>query len=62
MGCKQDKVYQDNLEASVAVLKKLCEEWKEYSVKLSPFDPLRTTLQNFRHKVASYIVSGYLEL
>ncbi|KAK0575399.1 hypothetical protein LWI29_038497 [Acer saccharum] len=53
-----DKVYQDNLEASVAVLKKLSEEWKEYSVKLSPFDPLRMTLQNFRHKNEQALASG----
>jgi COX assembly protein 1 len=39
-----DKVYQDNLEASVAVLKKLSEQWKDLYVKLSPVDPLRETL------------------
>ncbi|KAF5750148.1 hypothetical protein HS088_TW03G00480 [Tripterygium wilfordii] len=45
-----DKVYEDNLEASVAVLKKLSDEWKELSVKLFPLDPLRETLKNFSHK------------
>ncbi|KAH7570935.1 hypothetical protein JRO89_XS05G0226000 [Xanthoceras sorbifolium] len=53
-----DKVYQDNLEASVAILKKISEEWKQFSVKLSPFDSLRTTLQNFRHKNEQALDSG----
>lgn len=53
-----DKVYEDNLEASVAVLKKLSEEWKEHSVKLSPFDPLRETLKNFRNKNEKALASG----
>lgn len=47
-------VYEDNLEASVAVLRKLSEDWKEHSVKLSPLDPLRETLKNFRNKVVFY--------
>ncbi|CAK7326768.1 unnamed protein product [Dovyalis caffra] len=45
-----DKVYQDNLEASVAVLKRLLEDWKELSVKLVPLDPLRETIHSFRLK------------
>nr|APR64430.1 hypothetical protein [Populus tomentosa] len=45
-----DKVYQDNLEAGVAVLKRLLEEWKELSVKLAPLDPMRETVKNFRQK------------
>ncbi|KAL9389650.1 hypothetical protein Peur_018255 [Populus x canadensis] len=45
-----DKVYQDNLEASVAVFKRLLEEWKELSVKLAPLDPMRETIKNFRQK------------
>uniref|UniRef100_A0A6N2M645 Uncharacterized protein n=1 Tax=Salix viminalis TaxID=40686 RepID=A0A6N2M645_SALVM len=45
-----DKVYQDNLEASVAVLKRLLEGWKELSVKLAPLDPMRETIKNFRQK------------
>ncbi|XP_011038613.1 PREDICTED: uncharacterized protein LOC105135446 [Populus euphratica] len=45
-----DKVYQDNLEAGVAVLKRLSEEWKELSVKLAPLDPMRETVKNFRQK------------
>ncbi|KAJ9135760.1 hypothetical protein P3X46_032905 [Hevea brasiliensis] len=45
-----DKVYQENLEASIAILKKLSEEWKEVSVKLASLDPLRETIKNFRQK------------
>lgn len=52
--CEQDKVYDDNLELSVAVLRKLYEQWKDLSVKLSPFDPLRETLKNFRQKVLAF--------
>lgn len=54
--CEQDEVYQDNLEASVAVLKKLSEQWKDLYVKLSPVDPLRETLKNFRQKVPLSII------
>lgn len=49
--CEQDKIYQNNLEASVSVLKKLTEQWKDLSGKLTPVDPLRETLKSFRHKV-----------
>ncbi|GAV63427.1 DUF2359 domain-containing protein [Cephalotus follicularis] len=45
-----DKVYHDNIEASVAVLKKLSEEWKQQFIKLFPLDPLRETLKSFRVK------------
>ncbi|KAH9746287.1 hypothetical protein KPL70_004369 [Citrus sinensis] len=45
-----DKLYEANLEGSVKVLKKLSEEWKEHSAKLSPLDPFRATLKSFRQK------------
>ncbi|GMI85569.1 hypothetical protein like AT1G23170 [Hibiscus trionum] len=45
-----DVLYLDNLEASVAVLRKLVNEWKEHSVKHSTVDPLRETLKSFRLK------------
>ena len=45
-----DKVYQDNLVASVAVLKKLSEDWKVQATKLSPYEPLREILRNLRQK------------
>ncbi|XP_022771920.1 uncharacterized protein LOC111314634 [Durio zibethinus] len=45
-----DGLYLDNLEASVAVLRNLANEWKEHSVKHSTLDPLRETLKSFRQK------------
>lgn len=54
--CEQDRIYQDNLEASVAVLKKLTEQWKDLSGKLTPLDPIRETLKSFRHKVRLFIL------
>ncbi|KAL6192548.1 hypothetical protein ACLB2K_033635 [Fragaria x ananassa] len=45
-----DKVYEGNLRASVAVLKKLSDQWKEHAAKISPLDPMRETLKSFRHK------------
>lgn len=45
-----DLLYLDNLEASVAVLKKLADDWKEHSVKNSTLEPLRETLNSFRLK------------
>ncbi|PQM41316.1 uncharacterized protein Pyn_24863 [Prunus yedoensis var. nudiflora] len=53
-----DKVYQENLEVSVAVLKKLSDQWKEHSAKLAPFDPMRETLKSFRHKNEKMLASG----
>lgn len=47
----QEKVYQDNIEASVSVLEKLSDDWKELSTKLSPHDPLRDTIKNLKQKV-----------
>ncbi|CAH2033696.1 unnamed protein product [Thlaspi arvense] len=39
--CKHwENLYNDNLEASVTVLKKLIDEWKERAVKLSPAETL----------------------
>ncbi|KAF2316811.1 hypothetical protein GH714_042152 [Hevea brasiliensis] len=55
---KQDKVYEENPEASIAILKKLSEEWKEVSVKLAPLDPLRETLKNFRQKNEKALAKG----
>jgi len=60
--CKHwDNLYKENLEASVAVLKKLVEEWKEHSVKLSssPNDALtlNRTMKSFRLKVRASTIS-----
>ena len=42
---KQDLLYMDNnLDASILVLRKVYGEWKEYFVKHNNCDPLRVTL------------------
>ncbi|VVB17076.1 unnamed protein product [Arabis nemorensis] len=61
--CKHwDNLYKENLEASVAVLKKLVEEWKEHSLKLSssPSDTatLNRTMKSFRLKNEEAITEG----
>ncbi|XP_061338478.1 uncharacterized protein LOC133285282 isoform X2 [Gastrolobium bilobum] len=53
-----EKAYQDNLEASVSVLKKLSDGWKEQSTKLSPHESLRDTLRNFRQKNEKALATG----
>ena len=50
-----EKAYQNNVEVSVAVLKKkrkkkLNAEWNEQLARLSPYDPLRANLQNLEQK------------
>ncbi|GFY87693.1 transmembrane protein [Actinidia rufa] len=45
-----DNLYLDNLEASVVVLRKLADEWKEHSVKHPTLEPLKVTLTSFRQK------------
>ncbi|GAB4828651.1 hypothetical protein Ancab_018316 [Ancistrocladus abbreviatus] len=45
-----DNLYLDNIEASVAVLENLSNEWKEQSAKLSTLESLRMTLTVFRKK------------
>ncbi|KAF8093462.1 hypothetical protein N665_0383s0090 [Sinapis alba] len=57
-----DSVYEENLEASVALLKKLVDEWKERSLKLSspPSDilTLKRTIKSFRIKNEKAITEG----
>ncbi|KAI3696277.1 hypothetical protein L1987_79289 [Smallanthus sonchifolius] len=43
-----EKVYVDNLEASVVILRRLAEQWKEVSVKQSSLDTLSETLRHFK--------------
>lgn len=52
---RQENLYNDNLEASVVVLKKLIDEWKERSVKLTPGDTLtlNKTMKSLRQKVSN---------
>uniref|UniRef100_A0A7N0USR2 Transmembrane protein n=1 Tax=Kalanchoe fedtschenkoi TaxID=63787 RepID=A0A7N0USR2_KALFE len=45
-----EKMYDENLEASVAILKKLSVEWKQYATKHVSLDPLRETLLHFKLK------------
>ncbi|KAM0933057.1 putative transmembrane protein [Dioscorea sansibarensis] len=45
-----EKLYLENVSGSVAVLRKLSDEWKESSVKLSPLDHLKETLNHLRAK------------
>ncbi|QCD83678.1 uncharacterized protein LOC114177811 [Vigna unguiculata] len=52
-----EKVYQDNIEASVSALKKLSDGWKEQSAKLSPYESLRDTLKNFKQKNEKVLAS-----
>ncbi|XP_014509092.1 uncharacterized protein LOC106768440 [Vigna radiata var. radiata] len=52
-----EKVYQDNIEASVSALKKLSDDWKEQSAKLSPYESLRDTLKNFKQKNEKVLAS-----
>ncbi|GAV76709.1 DUF2359 domain-containing protein [Cephalotus follicularis] len=53
-----DMHYMDNLEASVVVLRKLSDEWKEHSVKHPSLDPLRETLKSFRQKNEKALAKG----
>ncbi|EHA8591961.1 hypothetical protein COCNU_contig69131079G000010 [Cocos nucifera] len=45
-----EKLHLENVDASVAVLRKLSSEWKVYSTKLSPPDALREMLKHLRAK------------
>lgn len=45
-----EKLYLDNMEASVAALRKLADEWKELSPKQSSSQALVETLKSFRQK------------
>ncbi|CAN6970780.1 hypothetical protein IGI04_033916 [Brassica rapa subsp. trilocularis] len=57
-----DSIYEENLEASVALLKKLVDEWKDHSLKLSssPGDiiTLKRTIKSFRKKNVKAIIEG----
>ncbi|KAL9666715.1 hypothetical protein QQ045_001052 [Rhodiola kirilowii] len=45
-----EKMYDENLKASVAVLKKLSVEWKQHAAKHVSLDPLRVALFQFKLK------------
>ena len=65
--CKHwDSLYKENLEASVALLKRLVEEWKEHSLKLSESPSntaaLNRTMKSFRLKVTMPLANVTLHL
>ncbi|GMH01978.1 hypothetical protein Nepgr_003817 [Nepenthes gracilis] len=45
-----DKIYLDNMEASVAVLRKLSDEWKQLALNQASSDCLKDTLRSFQKK------------
>jgi hypothetical protein len=52
----QERIYPENIEASVAVLSKIVIDWKDVSPKLSS-EALKATVKNFKAKVSQVIVS-----
>lgn len=48
---EQEKLYDENLKASVAILKKLSVEWKQHAPKHISLEPLRAALIQFKLKV-----------
>ncbi|XP_073124266.1 uncharacterized protein [Henckelia pumila] len=53
-----DKIYLDYIEASVAILRKLAEDWKEFSSKQSSLQALGDTLKSFRQKNEKALSGG----
>ncbi|XP_058184337.1 uncharacterized protein LOC131301869 [Rhododendron vialii] len=53
-----DKIYMDNVEASVSILRKITEEWKEFSGKQSSLDALKESLKSFRNKNEKALAGG----
>jgi len=47
----QERIYPENIEASVAVLRKIVIDWKDVSPKLSS-EALKATVKNFKAKVS----------
>ncbi|KAL4586724.1 hypothetical protein LXL04_011368 [Taraxacum kok-saghyz] len=57
--CKQwEKMYSDNLEASIVVLKRLNEKWKELSLNKPSLESLTQTLRTFKTKNEKAIKEG----
>ncbi|XP_022859083.1 uncharacterized protein LOC111379878, partial [Olea europaea var. sylvestris] len=55
---KQDKIYIDNIEVSVAALRKLSKECKEIPLELSSLEALRQTIKIFRQKNENALAGG----
>ncbi|MFX6572946.1 hypothetical protein ABTG52_08165, partial [Acinetobacter baumannii] len=53
-----DNIYADNIESSVAILKKLTNEWKEHSSKQSSLQVFAETLKSFRQKNEKALTGG----
>ncbi|KAI3453143.1 hypothetical protein Pfo_009806 [Paulownia fortunei] len=53
-----DKIYEDNIEVSVATLRKLAEDWKELSSKQSSLQALGEILKSFRQKNLKALSGG----
>ncbi|XP_010552700.1 PREDICTED: uncharacterized protein LOC104823001 [Tarenaya hassleriana] len=53
-----DNLYHDNLEASVAILRRLIDEWEKHSPNLTPADTLKQTIKNFRQKNEKALADG----
>ncbi|XP_031499489.1 uncharacterized protein LOC116263835 [Nymphaea colorata] len=53
-----ENAHVKNIDASVVVLTKISEEWKQYSTKLRPFDNLRRTLKTLRLKNEQTVNGG----
>ncbi|KAG6533647.1 hypothetical protein ZIOFF_007522 [Zingiber officinale] len=47
--CRHEKLYVENVGATIIVLRKLSTEWRNYSAKISP-DTLKVTLKHLRAK------------
>lgn len=47
----KEKLYVENVGATIIVLRKLSTEWRNYSAKISP-DTLKVTLKHLRAKVS----------
>ncbi|KAL8157585.1 uncharacterized protein LOC141674535 [Apium graveolens] len=53
-----DNIYMDNLDVSVAALRKLTEDWRQLSVKQSSLEGLGDTLKSFRQKNEKALTDG----
>ncbi|KAK9060054.1 hypothetical protein SSX86_020758 [Deinandra increscens subsp. villosa] len=53
-----EKVYVDNLEASVVILRRIAEQWKEVSVKQASLDALSETLRHFKSMNEKALTEG----
>ncbi|PWA53566.1 hypothetical protein CTI12_AA443680 [Artemisia annua] len=53
-----EKVYVDNLEASVVILRKLTEQWNDLSAKQSSLEALGETLSSFKNMNEKALTEG----